>query len=469
LVWLLTGVGLGVAILMLFQAWRADAIGSEESTFVPISPCRIMDLRPGSNVGPRSIPISEAETYVMQVTGSNGECTIPPDAVGAAMNVTAVNATAPSFLQVWPADEAQVTVSSLNYLPGQAPTPNKVDVKLSATGAVSLFNRFGTVDVIADVVGYYTNSGLSDLDSRMVAMEANVTAHAAKIAALEANDAAQDATIAALAADVATLQSSVATLQSDVGDLQSDVGDLATSVGSLESDVGDLETDVGTLQTDVGTLQSGVSALLTLTASMSLETVDGQPTLRFTGVNVQVVDGTGSTAGANSLGNLIVGYNENSSDVRTGSHNLVVGPNHSYSSYGGFVAGRDNTVNGSNATVAGGTGNTATNGDSAVLGGFDNEANGTASVIVGGRNNEATGEHSAVLGGELNDSAGLRTTVAGGFNNTANGRWSSILGGNSNSTASDAEDETVVGGDSFTCADVAGGNACGEGTIDASD
>ena len=53
-----------------------------------------------------------------------------------------------------------------------------------------------------------------------------------------------------------------------------------------------------------------------------------------------VTDGTGSTWGANDgLGNLIVGYDEGTSepnpDDKGGSHNLVVGPEHTYRSYGG--------------------------------------------------------------------------------------------------------------------------------------
>jgi len=57
----------------------------------------------------------------------------------------------------------------------------------------------------------------------------------------------------------------------------------------------------------------------------------------FSGVNVQIVDGSGDTYGdVNGLGNLIVGYNElrGTSDNRTGSHNVVIGAEHNYSSYG---------------------------------------------------------------------------------------------------------------------------------------
>ncbi len=69
--------------------------------------------------------------------------------------MTAVGPTNPTFLRLWPADGAQPTTSNLNPVPGQPPTPNMVNVGLSATGDFSVLNRFGTVDVIIDVVGYY--------------------------------------------------------------------------------------------------------------------------------------------------------------------------------------------------------------------------------------------------------------------------------------------------------------------------
>jgi hypothetical protein len=75
--------------------------------------------------------------------------------------------------------------------------------------------------------------------------------------------------------------------------------------------------------------------------------------LIITGCNVHIRDGSGDTHGAtNGLGNLIIGYNANSGGaLRTGSHNLVIGDNHSYTSSGGVVAGAYNTVSGPNAVA----------------------------------------------------------------------------------------------------------------------
>jgi len=127
------------------------------SSLVPIVPCRLADTRPAPlNVGTRSTPLGAGETLVVQVTGTDGNCVIPADATGIAANVTAVGGTAGSFLTMWPADAAQPVSANLNWTAGASPTPNQVTVGLSSTGAVAAYNYDGTVDVVIDVVGYYT-------------------------------------------------------------------------------------------------------------------------------------------------------------------------------------------------------------------------------------------------------------------------------------------------------------------------
>ena len=150
------GVG-GVAVT------NAIVSSGERTAFIPITPCRLFDLRPApSQVGPRSAPLGPHEVYTVQVTGINGNCNLPADASAVAMNVTTVNGTGASYLTVWPADVAQPLASNLNWVPGSPPTPNKVDVRLSATGAISLYNDVGSVAVLADVVGYYVDHNHDD-------------------------------------------------------------------------------------------------------------------------------------------------------------------------------------------------------------------------------------------------------------------------------------------------------------------
>jgi hypothetical protein len=179
MVWFATGVVLTLFVTVLvMQTWRVDAApGDTDSTFVPTSPCRLFDLRPAPHtVGPRPTPLGAGEVFTQQVTGSNGDCTgplaIPADAVAVAMNVTAVSPTAQSNLRVFPADVATVpTVSNLNFSAGQKPVPNKVDVKLSPDGKIKLFNAAGSVSVVGDVVGYYTNSSLKELAAEVAALK----------------------------------------------------------------------------------------------------------------------------------------------------------------------------------------------------------------------------------------------------------------------------------------------------------
>src|SRR5207302_2816717 len=63
--------------------------------------------------------------------------------------------------------------------------------------------------------------------------------------------------------------------------------------------------------------------------------VGGNPTVQFAAVNVQVVNGAGGTQSVNGRGNLVVGYGESpGAGTQTGSHDLIVGRNNSFTGYG---------------------------------------------------------------------------------------------------------------------------------------
>ena len=120
-----------------------------------ITPCRLFDTRSISPVGTRSTPV--ADIYTANVWGTNGNCTVPSTALGVVANVTVTDGTADSFLTVWPTDQPRPLASSLNWKAGQAPTPNQVTSDLSATGQLSFYNNAGTVNVIVDIVGYFSD------------------------------------------------------------------------------------------------------------------------------------------------------------------------------------------------------------------------------------------------------------------------------------------------------------------------
>lgn len=170
--------------------------------------------------------------------------------------------------------------------------------------------------------------------------------------------------------------------------------------------------------------------------------------LVFEGCNLHVHNGAGLTNSVNGLGNVIIGYNEDvtvpTPKVRTGSHNLVVGPDHTYSSSGGFVAGVTNSVTATNASVCGGASNIASGPSSSVSGGVANTASAEWSSVSGGVDNTASNRWSSVSGGRANTASGEESSVSGGRWNTASGSFSSVSGGDLN--MSEASSSSILGG-----------------------
>jgi hypothetical protein len=113
--------------------------------------------------------------------------------------------------------------------------------------------------------------------------------------------------------------------------------------------------------------------------------------VRITGANLRLLNGLGSTETTNGLGNLIVGYPEprdRGETQQTGSHNVVVGKQHQFSSFGGLVVGLQNEIRGAFASVSGGVRNTAA---------------GHFSSVSGGQNRTAAGEFDWVAGSLFED------------------------------------------------------------------
>ena len=134
---------------------------STPSGFVALTPTRVLDTRDGT--GGRSTPFGPQESWKFPVAGRFG---IPVDAVAVAVNLTAVGASAATYVTVHPFAETRPLSSNLNPVPGQA-TPNLVVARVGMDGAVMLYNNSGTVHLVADVVGYFipgSDVGLLALD-----------------------------------------------------------------------------------------------------------------------------------------------------------------------------------------------------------------------------------------------------------------------------------------------------------------
>ena len=212
----------------------------------------------------------------------------------------------------------------------------------------------------------------------------------------------------------------------------------------------------------------------------------GNDTLLLSGMNVQLVNGAGTTDTSNGLGNLVIGYNADNPIVRssastgpavalrTGSHYLVVGDDHEYTAFGGTViglrhwasggwasvsgglnneasgmrasvsGGRHNLASGLDASVSGGQANVASGNHASVSGGFRNLASGQQATVSGGQDNVAGAPQSSVSGGQANEASGTAAAVSGGQSNLASGEWSTVSGGQTNEAS--GQQATVSGG-----------------------
>jgi hypothetical protein len=222
-------------------------------------------------------------------------------------------------------------------------------------------------------------------------------------------------------------------------------GTLQTQISALQRRLSQDESAIGGLRSLLRGVTVSRNGATLVIAGHGSDPRSALKTVMFKGVNVQVVNGTGIETRLNGLGNLIIGYADNTGGGRrTGSHNLITGDNGSWTSYGGLLAGdfnqihgpfdaipggRSSTASGFDSTVAGGAGNLASGFAASANGGISNISNGFYATTSGGSSNTARGEASSVSGGRNNTAFGNSASVSGGLNNAARGSNDSILGG----------------------------------------
>ncbi|EWM13530.1 hypothetical protein [Kutzneria sp. 744] len=115
------------------------------SGYVGHSPQRVMDTRTGRG------PLGPHESTVLDLSS-----VLPPTATAVVFNLTATNTTAPTFVTAWPDGVAQPAASSLNLAPGWT-RANLVTVAVPPSRKIDLYNHLGSVDLIADVSGFYVS------------------------------------------------------------------------------------------------------------------------------------------------------------------------------------------------------------------------------------------------------------------------------------------------------------------------
>ena len=177
-----------------------------------------------------------------------------------------------------------------------------------------------------------------------------------------------------------------------------------------------MQTQITSLQAQVASLEA--AAIPGLVDYVSVD--DLSHTVLISGANFQVVNGSESQLSENALGNIVVGYNPVDSveqiDLRTGSHNLILGSGQTYLG---------------SCNIIGGNGN-QTNGDFGIVSGLTNEYSGYGGGMIGGSQNVSSLSYGATLGGKKNTLNSDGGAIVGGYNNEVRRELAVVVAGQSN-------------------------------------
>ncbi|WP_224275826.1 hypothetical protein [Streptomyces sp. LS1784] len=119
--------------------------------FTPLHPNRIADSRT-DGTGPLGSSATRSIRVARPELGDQ-------DAHAVVLNVTATDGTADSFLTVYPTGTTRPSEASNVTVPVRRDVANRVVVPVGADGKIDIYNHIGSVNVIVDIVGYYSPSG----------------------------------------------------------------------------------------------------------------------------------------------------------------------------------------------------------------------------------------------------------------------------------------------------------------------
>ena len=111
---------------------------------------RVLDTRSG--LGAPAARIDQGGVVSLKVAG-RGKL-VPLAARAAVLNVSAVDASRPTFVTAWPRGSARPALPDLSVPPART-TSNLVVVPVGTNGRVQLTNGSGSVHLVADLVGFY--------------------------------------------------------------------------------------------------------------------------------------------------------------------------------------------------------------------------------------------------------------------------------------------------------------------------
>ena len=122
---------------------------------------RVVDTRAGSGYqgGDQSLSAGASRVFGMPVDTFGSGPHAPWDFTAVDINTTVTDATAPSFLTVWPGGSSRPWASDNNWVAGSIISNGDL-VGTGSLSELNVYNYFGNVDVVIDLFGYYASRAL---------------------------------------------------------------------------------------------------------------------------------------------------------------------------------------------------------------------------------------------------------------------------------------------------------------------
>jgi hypothetical protein len=155
-------------LFTVYSSARADVVvdvsgyyasGSGTEFNAEPTPVRICDTRPnnpsnlsGSSRQCNGAPLNPGQSRIVNVSSLAG---VPSTARAVVVNLTGVSPSAPTFLTVFASSLPSPLVSDLDEVSGDV-RANMAVATLSSTGTMTIFNDTGSIDVVVDVLGWYS-------------------------------------------------------------------------------------------------------------------------------------------------------------------------------------------------------------------------------------------------------------------------------------------------------------------------
>lgn len=146
---LVLGLGTVAAVPAAASTPRTPAVTADPGSYTAVSPTRVLDTRKRIGV-PTTTPVAERTPITVDVSTS-----VPSGASAVVVNLTVTDAKANGYVTAY-AGSTRPGVSNVNFVAGRT-VPNLAVVPLDSDRTFTLYNgSAGTVDLIADLSGYYT-------------------------------------------------------------------------------------------------------------------------------------------------------------------------------------------------------------------------------------------------------------------------------------------------------------------------